>query len=487
MSKYVYEELLQRKKYLKDENYCPNVGLFKYGKSKSVDRILHGSDVYRYNIYKYRDDDDRIRNLGGGDPIAFKPYKYVVEDINNYLKNCSLNEYPHTSGNDSVKNKLIDYLNSININNVDEDNLIITASTTHAYSLLLKSIIREHDVVIIPTPTYGLFVYEPEKLGGKVEFIELREENGWKIDLDELENKISSINKELMSEYNYLSYVPRVVSIYHQNPNNPLGTSYSVKDKKYLYNLAKLCDKYRVLIIDDLVYRDLVYDEKNISLPLATFSEFKDNVVSLFGISKSYSLASLRSGFMVGNKYIIQDMRDNIFIQMDSISILSQISLASVFNNDIDRVKYRNKFLKEIKIKYLENLDIVKFFIEGTSNVSKKVLNRIKKKLSNEEFEYYKDGIKDISIYNNLIPETGFFILIDFTKIRGKKINKKIINNDVDLIIELFKKEKIKFLPGSSFGWNNDEQIIGRITFSKEWDTLFEDMKVLSDILKKIR
>ncbi len=483
-NKYVYEELLHRKKYLKEENYCPNVGEFKYGKSECVDKILYGSDVYRYDIYKYRDDDDKIRNLGGGDPIKFKTYKYVTEDVNKYLKSNNLNDYPHTSGNDIVKEKLIDYLNSLNIKNINEDNVIITASTTHGYSLLLKSIIREHDVVIIPTPTYGLFVYEPEKLGGSVEFVELDEKNNWKINLEDLENKIISINKELKIKYKDLDYVPRVVSIYHQNPNNPLGVVYSNKDKKYLHELAKLCDKYKVLIIDDLVYRDSVYEDKNIALPLATFSEFKDNVISLFGISKSYSLAALRTGFMVGNKYIIQDIRDNIFLQMDSISMISQISLASVFNNDKERVVYRNKYLKDIKKEYLKNLDIIKFFINGYKDCDNKILKRIKAKLSKEEYNYYKDGIDTISIY--MIPESGFFILLDFTKIKGRKINGNKINNDIDLIKELYKKEKIKFLPGNSFGWNNKDQIIGRITFSKPWDELFEDMKLLINIIKEM-
>lgn len=486
-NKYVFEELIDRKNYLKEENYCPNVGVFEYGKSKNVDKILYGSDVYRYDIYKYRDDDERIINLGGGDPIKYKTYKYVKKDINKFLKQNKLNYYPHTTGNENVKIKLKEYLESINISNVLDEELIITSSTTHAYSLILKSVVRKHDVVIIPIPTYGLFVYEPEKLGGTVEFIELKEENHFKINLNELRNKIIEINNDLKKKYRYLNYVPRVIAIYNQNPNNPLGVSLGKSEIKYLYNFVKLCDEFKVLIIDDLVYRDLVYDNKNIALPLATFTKYKDNIVSLFGISKSYSLAGIRVGFALGNKYIIQDMRDNLFLQMDSVSIISQIALASILNNDKKRVEYRNKYLDKIKIKYLENLDIIKYFICGSNCVSKKSKKKIEKRLTKEEIKIYKDGLKLISIYNDLIPESGFFVLLDFTKIKGKQINNKEINNDVDLIIELYKKEKIKFLPGSSFGWNNNSQIIGRITFSKPWNILFDDMKTLTKILMDVK
>ena len=220
---------------------------------------------------------------------------------------------------------------------------------------------------------------------------------------------------------------------------------------------------------------------------LCKIDKYKDNIISLFGISKSFSLAGIRVGFALGNKYIIQDMRDNLFLQMDSVSIISQLALISVFNNNKKRVKYRNKYLDELKVKYLENLDIIKYFICGSNYVSKKSKKRIEKRLTKEEIELYKNGIELVSIYKNLIPESGFFILLDFTKMKGKRINDKKINNDIDLVIELYKKEKIKFLPGSSFGLNDEEQIIGRITFSKPWDILFDDMKTLAKILINIK
>lgn len=488
MKKYrqVYEELIGRKKYLKDENYCPNIGSFDYGKSKNIDDILFGVNAYRYDIYKYRDDDDEIINLGGGDPIKYKTYKYVKKDINSYLKKNEANDYPHTSGDPIIKNSLLEYLNSISIDSYDIDNILISSSTTHAYTLILKSIMRRHDVVIIPVPTYGLFTYEPEKLGGSIDFIELKENSNWTIDLYELELKINDINNYLRNKYNNLDYIPRVVAIYNQNPNNPLGISLGVDKKDYLYKFAKLCKDYGILIIDDLIYRDSVYNKDNIALPLATFKEFKDNVISLFGISKSYSLAALRTGFVVGNKYIVQDMRDSIFLQMDSISMISQIALASIFNNKKKRVKYRNRFLNNINKKYLFNLDIIKYFVMGSNAISKKSKLKIEKRISEKEKYKYIGGLKNVSIYNNLIPESGFFILLDFTKLKGKKIGNKIIKNDIDLIKELYKKEKIKFLPGSSFGWPNKSEIIGRITFSKPSNLLIDDMKVLFDIIDEV-
>ena len=167
MSNKLINDLFERKPYLKEENKSPNIGDFKYGISSSVQEILGGVNAYRYDIYKSKNKNGSIKNMGGGNPISFKTYKYVKKDINDYLDKSILSDYPHTAGNQKLKNKVIDYLSTLNVN-VDSSEVLFTASTTHAYKLLLESIIRRHDVVLIPSPTYGLFVYGPEKVGGNV-------------------------------------------------------------------------------------------------------------------------------------------------------------------------------------------------------------------------------------------------------------------------------------------------------------------------------
>lgn len=476
-------ELLKDKPYLLEENYCPNVGYFPNGPSKYIQQILNGSDVYRYDIYSYRDDDDRIINLGGGSPIKYKTYKYVKKDILKYLNSNSLYNYPNTIGDENIKNILVKYLDSISIKQMTDENIIITASTTHAYSLIMKAIIKPNDVVIIPVPTYGLFAYTPEKEGGRIIFYELKEENNWQINVNELETLIINTNKKLYNEFKNSEYIPRVVAIYNQNPNNPLSTYLGEKDKELVYNINKLCYDNKVLIIDDLIYKDSIYNKNDSAIPMAIFSEYKDNIISIFGISKSYSLPAIRSGFIVANKYFIQDIRDKIFLELDSISMLSQIAISSIYNDNRQRVRYRNKFLNKINQKYLFNLEIIKFFIYGEEKVSYKVKKFIKKHINKSDYTLVKHGMKNVSLYHDILPVSGFFALVDFTKIKGLRINNIIIKNDKDLIIELYKKSKIKFLPGSSFGWQNKNDIIGRITFSKESKLLAKDMCILSKII----
>lgn len=479
---FVLNDLLKRKSYLLKENYCPNINInFDY-LSEDLKKIIKSSNVYRYDIYKYLKD-EKVISFGGGNPLKWKQYEFVKKDIDYYLKENNTNQYPNTIGDSKVKKNLIGYLNSIGIKSRNEEEIIITSSTTQAYSLILKTVLRKNDVILIPVPTYNLFLYEPLKLGSNIELVKFDQNLNWKINLENLEKQIIDINKKLFLIHKKDEYILKVAAIYFQNPNNPLGISYSYKDKKYLHELAKLCYKQKVLIIEDLIYRDSVYDSEYSSFSLNSFDEYKDNVISFFGISKSYSLASLRAGFIVANKYFIQDIRDNIFLDQDSVSMLSQIALASVFTDNYMKANYRKKYLVDINKQYELNLSILKYFILGALTIPNKDRKIIENNLTIDEIKYYKKGNNILSFYNGIIPISGFFALIDFSKLKSKKINENIIKSDNDLLIELFKHSKIKFIPGTACGVLDAEKIVGRITFSSYYLELIDKMKILMNVI----
>lgn len=76
----------------------------------------------------------------------------------------------------------------------------------------------------------------------------------------------------------------------------------------------------------------------------------------------------------------------------------------------------------------------------------------------------------------NLIPESGFFTLLDFSKLKGKKYNGNVIRNDNDLFKFLFNEARTKVITGNAIMWPYNELII-RITFS------IDDKKIVSALL----
>ena len=67
------------------------------------------------------------------------------------------------------------------------------------------------------------------------------------------------------------------------------------------------------------------------------------NTISLFGLSKSYGMASLRSGFVVADEIIIHEIINKIFQTMDAVPAIIGEALKGAFNSS----EYRNKEYKD--------------------------------------------------------------------------------------------------------------------------------------------
>ena len=103
------------------------------------------------------------------------------------------------------------------------------------------------------------------------------------------------------------------------NPSNPTGKVMGEKEKDLLEQIGKVCEERGVFVIDDLVYRDISYDKDNIAKPMASIKGMFRNTISLFGLSKSYGLASLRAGFIVADEIIIREVVNRIFQGMEHL------------------------------------------------------------------------------------------------------------------------------------------------------------------------
>ena len=68
----------------------------------------------------------------------------------------------------------------------------------------------------------------------------------------------------------------------------------------------------------------------------------------------------------------------------------------------------------------------------------------------------------------NLEPESGFFAILDFTKIKGMKYKGNAIRTEQDLLNFFYATSRTRFLVGQSISWPYPEELVGRVTFSME-------------------
>lgn len=458
---------------------------------------FYGYEVRDENITTIKDID-----LGSGNPLNYKPFPLCIDEMKKCLDRTDLYKYPYTEGSDDIRKVLLDYIEQegfINIepysyDDIDDKglsvhNITFLPSTSIIFNIIINIISRPGDVVLVPGPNYGLFTIRAERAGAEVDIIPLEKEDNFFVNPDKLAAKIDEINESLQKVYNRRKgYVPRVVAFLNMNPSNPTGKVMGEKEEELLENIGKVCEERGVFVIDDLVYRDISYDENNIAKPMASIKGMFRNTISLFGLSKSYGLASLRAGFIVADEIIIREVVNRIFQGMDSSPEITGYALKGAFNTSIERKQAYNEYFVPLRKIYKHKYNLLKALVDGISSITEEkelIEKEIKEELKDNAYKLL-NGIPLISFPKNLEPNAGFFAILDFTKIKGMKYNNRIISTERDLLKFVYKTCRIRFLVGQSISWPYEEELVGRITYSISDKDLINSLYKLSEAISKL-
>lgn len=435
---------------------------------------------------------DYWNELGGGDPMKLPPFPGLSDTIVRLFNSDKLSQYPTTEGDYEIRCKILGYLKQEKFSKkLTESNIAFSVSTTHAFNLLCSLILRPFDVVLFESPTYGLFTFSPERVGGITRFFPLKREENWSIESGRLEETIDEINEELKSRYQEkLDYMPKVSMVYQSNPQNPIGRVISEGDKKRLERVLDVCHRKGVFYIDDLIYKDLSY-EKDV-FPAMGINGYESDVIALLGVSKSYGLAGIRSGIIVADEMIIRGIRELLFQTIDSPSQLQTEILGEIFNCSQERNEKYKSFFGPIINEYRHRFAILKAGINGID-----MIDTLEEKVSvsADLKRYYNDsekekkwlgGIPYIKLAEGCDPESGFFALLDFTELIGMSYKSSVLNNEEDIMIYLYKTMRIKYLPGAYMAWPDKKQCIARVSFAVERKDIIFFIQCLHEAVERL-
>ena len=162
---------------------------------------------------------------------------------------------------------------------VATEHLVLTASTSEAYSLLFKLLTDTGDEVLVPRPSYPLFEHLTRLDAVVARPYDLEYHDGWSIDLASVEHALSDRTRALL-----------VVS-----PNNPTGSFVSRQEFK---RLATICAEREIAIIADEVFAEYQV-RPGACIDAARTLEAREGLVfSLGGLSKSAGLPQVKLGWI---------------------------------------------------------------------------------------------------------------------------------------------------------------------------------------------
>jgi len=156
------------------------------------------------------------------------------------------------------------------------DQILTFAGAEEGIYCTMRVLIEPGDHVIVVDPCYQSLVTLPETFGAEITRIQLKAENQWKLDLEEVRKAFQSIPKLLVLNY----------------PHNPTGT---VLEKRVLEELVELARKHGTYIFCDEVYRYLEIEEE---LRMPSIADAYERGISLNVLTKSFGLAGLRIGWI---------------------------------------------------------------------------------------------------------------------------------------------------------------------------------------------
>ena len=168
-----------------------------------------------------------------------------------------------------------------------ETEIIVTSSGAEAINNALLSFINPGDEVILFTPAFVNYENLVYMAGGNPVQIPLLMENGFQIDPDELEQRITDRTKMIVLN----------------NPCNPTGAVYQ---KPLLTKLAQLAQKFNLLIFSDEIYSRLTYNGSFTSM--ASLPGMKERTITMNGFSKTFAMTGWRLGYLAADKRLVSLM-----------------------------------------------------------------------------------------------------------------------------------------------------------------------------------
>lgn len=226
-------------------------------------------------------------SLGVGEPDFDTPWHVRDEGIYSLEKGRTF--YTSNAGLMELREEICRYLSRrMDLSYDPATEVLVTVGGSEAIDIGLRAMVNPGDEVIIPQPSY--VSYEPCAIlaGAKPVIIELKNENDFRLQPEELLAAVTDKTKILILPY----------------PNNPTG---AIMEEADLIKIAKICVEKDIFVMSDEIYAELTFGGKH-HVSIASLPGMKDRTIVINGFSKAYAMTGWRLGYACGPKEIIAQM-----------------------------------------------------------------------------------------------------------------------------------------------------------------------------------
>ena len=226
-----------------------------------------------------------IVDLGMGNPDLATP-PHIVEKLVEAAQKATNHRYSASKGITKLRHAIAAwYRRRYNVDLDPETEAVVTIGAKEGLSHLVLATISPGDVVFAPNPTYPIHPYSAIIAGGDLRSIPIAADRDFFDDLQVAFNQTWPSPRMLIVSF----------------PHNPTG---AVVELDFFEKVVAFCREREIMLVHDLAYADLTFDGYK-APSLLQVKGAKEIGVEIFSMSKSYSMAGWRVGFVCGNKDLV--------------------------------------------------------------------------------------------------------------------------------------------------------------------------------------
>ncbi len=366
----------------------------------------------------------RVISFGAGEPDFDTPANIKKAAIRAIEEGFT--KYTAVGGIDELKDAVIEKFRRDNQLTYKRSQILISCGGKHSFYNLAQALFDRGDEVIIPAPYWVSYPPMVALAEATPVIVETREENGFKLTVEDLRRVIT----------------PRTKALILNSPSNPTGSAY---EKEELERIAEIAVSNDFFVISDEIYEKIVYDGFQFRSIASLGDEIKKRTVIVHGVAKTYAMTGWRIGYAAGPEEIISAMSN---IQSQSTSNPTSIS---------------QKASVEALIGPQDEVERMVFAFAERRN-------------------YIVDRLNEIEGVSCFKPIGAFYVFPNFSEYYGKHYQGKKINNSTDLADYFLEVAKVAVVPGIEFGADRFE----RLSYATSMEEIEEGLDRIEDALKKL-
>lgn len=365
-----------------------------------------------------------VINMSVGEP-DFNTPDHIKEAAKKAIDE-NYSRYSPVAGYPALRNAIVEKLKKENGLEYTAAQISCANGAKQSVCNTIMALVNKGDEVIVPAP-YWVSYPEMVKLAeGTPVIVRAGIEQDFKITPEQLEAAIT----------------PNTRALILCSPSNPTGSVYS---KEELAGLAAVLAKHeRIITIADEIYEHINYVGRHESI--AQFTEIKDRVVIVNGVSKAYAMTGWRIGFIAAPEWIVKGVNKLQGQYTSGPCSVSQKAAEAAYTGTQAPVE-------EMRQAFERRRDLIV-------------------KLA-----------KEIPGFEVNVPEGAFYLFPKCDFFFGKKDGDRVINNADDLAMYLLEVGHVACVGGTSFG--APECI--RMSYATSDENIIEAMRRIKETLAKLK